>query len=312
MSGQPFPVDPQLTGIVIAYGNAELIADRVLPRVAPALTRKEFKYLQFDFAQMITVPDTKVGRKGEPNEVEFAGEEKDASTKDYGLDDVIPQDDIDQAPAGYDPRAFAAQGLMDMVLLDREKRVADKVNDLNTYPTANKATLSGTSQWSDFVNSDPTAAVMSAADGLVMRPNVGVLGRPVWSTVRRHPKIIAAISQSGTDKGVATVRAVADLWELDDLVIGSAWINTQRPGQAPVLTRAWGKHFTLLRQDRLSTSMNQRPTFGWTAQFGTRVAGSIPEPKVGLRGAVRVRAGESVAEVISAPDLAYHFHNAVA
>ncbi|OYY06703.1 MAG: capsid protein, partial [Rhizobiales bacterium 35-68-8] len=128
MSGQPFPVDPQLTGVVIAYGNSELIADRVLPRSGPNLSKKEFKYMRFDFAQMVTVPDTKVGRKGEPNEVEFTGEEVDASTKDYGLDDVIPQDDIDQAPSGYDPRAFAAQGLMDMILLDREKRVADRIN----------------------------------------------------------------------------------------------------------------------------------------------------------------------------------------
>ena len=33
MQLRPFPTDPRLTGIVIAYRNAELIADRILPRL---------------------------------------------------------------------------------------------------------------------------------------------------------------------------------------------------------------------------------------------------------------------------------------
>lgn len=311
MSGQPFPVDPELTGVVIAYQNEELIADQVLPRVGPPLSRQEFKYSKFDFAQAVTVPDTKVGRKGEPGEVEFSGTEVTASTMDYGLDDVVPIEDMNNAPAGYNPLTYAAQGVMDLVLLDREQRVASKVFNPAIYAAANKVTLSGTSQWSDS-NSDPLAAVQDARDSLIMTPNVLVIGRAGWTKMRRHPKIVSAISISGTVNGVATLRAVADLFELDEIIVGSAMINTARKGQAPVLTRAWGKHALLFRRDRLATSLNQRPTFGATFQYGTRVAGQIPEPKVGLRGAIRVRAGESVAEEICAADLAYFFQNVVA
>lgn len=311
MAAFPFPVDPELTGVVIAYQNAELIADQVLPRIGPALGKQSFKYTKFDFSEAVTVPDTKVGRKGEPGEVEFSGTEVDASTSDYGLDDVVPIDDVNNAPAGYNPLSHAAQGVMDLVLLDREKRVADTVFNPATYPSANKVTLSGTSQWSD-ATSDPLAAVQDANDGLVMRANVMVIGRPAWTKLRRHPKILSAISISGTDKGTATLQAVADLFELDQIIVGSAWINTARKGQAPTLARTWGKHALLMRRNGLATALNQAPTYGWTAEYGTRVAGQIPEPKVGLRGAIRVRAGESVAEVISAPDLAYFFQNAVA
>ncbi len=50
----------------------------------------------------------------------------------------------------------------------------------------------------------------------------------------------------------------------------------------------------------------------WTAAAVNRVAGSIDEPKIGLRGSVRVRSGESVAEVVAANELGYFFQNAVA
>lgn len=306
----PFPVDPELTAVVVAYENAELIADRVLPRVQPTLTKQTFTYRKYDFSELVTVPDTKVGRKGQPGEVEFTGTDVPAATTDYGLDDVVPADDVTQAPSGYNPLAFAAQGVMDLVLLDRELRVSSRVFNAANYAAANKVTLSGTSQWSDS-SSDPTAAVLDAKDGLLMAPNKMVLGRAVWSKVRRHPKILQAISISGTDKGVATLQAVADLWELDEIIVGSAWFNTARKGQAPAVSRAWGKHALLFRQDGLATSLNGRPTFGATFQYGSRVAGQIPEPKVGLRGATRVRAGESLAEVIMAPDLGYLFQSAV-
>jgi hypothetical protein len=55
-----------------------------------------------------------------------------------------------------------------------------------------------------------------------------------------------------------------------------------------------------------------QPTFGFTAEFGTRIAGTMDEPKMGLRGSVRVRVGESVKEVIAASASGYYFENAVA
>ena len=310
MPGFPFPVDPVLTGVVVSYQNADYVADQVLPRLAPGLARQLFKYMKFDFGQAITVPDTKVGRKGEPGTVEFFGTEVEDSTDDYGLDDVVPIDDINNAPPGYNPRTFAAQRLMDLVMLDREVRVAGTVFAAGTYPTGNKATLSGSSQWS-HVDSDPVAAIEDAMDGMIMRPNIAVLGRTTWAKLRRNPKIVSALSTSGTTSGLASRRAVADLFELDEIIVGQSWVNSAKPGQAVTRVRIWGGHCALLHRDRLASSLGETPTFGWTAQYGTRVAGELPEPKVGLRGAIRVRSGESVKEVISASDLGYLFTNAV-
>lgn len=310
MSGTPFPIDPVLVGIVSAYRNTAMIADQVLPRLNPRLPREQFKWWKFDFGQMITIPDTKVGRKSEPNTVEFGADEVEDRTEDYGLDDVIPNKDMKNAPAGYDPRAFAAQRLMDLVELDREVRVVSKVFNAATYSADNQEELLTTDKWS-HADSKPIVAVAEAANSMVMRPNHAVMGRDVWTALRTNPSVLRALTPSGAADGYANKRAVADLLELDDIYVGEGWVNIAKPGQAVERRRAWSSHCVLFHKAPLADSASPTPTFGWTAQFGERVSGSISEPKTGLYGAERVRSGESVKEVISAADLGYMFENAI-
>ncbi len=311
MAGAPFPIDPVLTGIVVSYRNAAMVADAVLPRVGPLLPRREFKWSKFAFGQQVTIPDTRVGRKSTPTEVEFEASEEPGVTIDYALDDFVPVDDVNNAPAGYNPMAVAAQTLADIIALDREKRVADLVFSAATYGASNKETLAGTSQWSD-PDSTPIADIQDARDGMLQDPNVLLLGRATWAALRRHPKIVSAVSVSGTASGVATRQAVADLLEVEEVVVGSAWVNTARPGQAPSVTRLWGKHAALISRNPLARAIGGPATFGWTAEYGGRVAGQIPDPKRGMRGGTTVRVGESVREVIAAADLGYLFRDAVA
>ena len=261
-----------------------------------------------------------VGRKGVPNEVQFGATEVGGFVKDYGLDDLVPNEDLNSAPPGYDPLGRAVEGTSELIALDREKRVADLVFNTATYPAANRATLSGTSQWSDYTNSDPYSAIMAARDGMLMPFNTGIIGRLAWSKLRVHPKITAALapssngnsSTSNAQGAPATLQAVADLLELDRILVGESWVNTAKPGQTASLARIWGKHMALLHLNPIASIRGNAITFGYTAEYGNRVSGSIPEPKVGLRGAQRVRVGESVNEIVCASDVGYYFQNIVA
>ena len=314
----PFPIQQELTAIALAYSNRSYIADMVLPRVP--VGSREFKWLRFNRDEMFTVPETMVGRKGVPNEVQFGATEVAGFVKDYGLDDLVPNEDLSAAPAGYDPLGRAVEGTSELIALDREKRVADLVFNTATYPEANRATLSGTSQWSDYTNSDPYSAIMAARDGMLMPFNTGVIGRLAWSKLRVHPKITAALAPSATGNtgtsnaqgAPATLQAVADLLELDQILVGESWINTAKPGQTATLSRVWGKHMALLHINPIASIRGNAISFGYTAEYGNRVSGSIPEPKVGLRGAQRVRVGESVNEIVAASDVGYYFQNIVA
>lgn len=307
----PFPIEPGLTAIALAYANERMIADLVLPRTGVA--RQEFKYNKYALGDAFTIPTTLVGRKGRPTEVEFGATEATDSTRDYGLEDAIPVDDVANAAGRFDPLGRATALLTELVMLDREKRTADLVFGAANYAAANKTTLVGAAQWSD-PTSDPIKAIQDALDAVVMRPNVGVLGRATFSALSRHPKIVAAAYPLGgnADKGGTVARAaIAQVLELEDLLVGEGWYNSAKPNQPATMLRLWGDFAAfLVRNKEVSTVGGV--SFGYTAEWNTRVAGSREDPDVGLRGGIRVRVGESVKELVVANDLGYLFSDTVA
>ena len=309
MAKAPFPIIPELMAVAIAYRNRAMIADLVLPRVTP-VGKEEFKYLVHGLAQGFTIPDTKVGRRGKPNQVEFTAEERDGSTTDYGLEDSIPNVDIANAPPGIDPRATSVEYIMNLLALDREVRVAGLVFNPATYPTGNKLALSGTSQFSNNA-SDPIGVITDALDACVVRPNTMVIGRPAFSVLARHPQIVSACLRNPGEAGIARRKDIADLLELDEVIVGEALVNTARRGQTATLTRTWGKHISLIYRNRQAAPQRD-VTFGMTVPFGQPVAGAWEDKDIGLRGGTKVRAGESVCELITCPDAAYFLQNVAA
>jgi hypothetical protein len=323
MAQAPFVIQQRLTAITLAYRNQQFISDLVLPRIP--VDSSAFKWSKFTLADGFTIPDTRVGRKSAPNEIDWTATEQTDSVVDYGLDDRIPQMDITNAMAAQavqgvmpiDPEARSTELLSDLIALDRENRVATTLFTLGTYPSAQRSTLSGTTQWSDFTNSDPVQAILTALDTCLIRPNVAVFGQATWSKLRTHPKVTAAVYPNGgnaTGGGAAVSRqALADLFELDEVLVGTSWYNSAKPGQTASLTRLWGKHASFIYRAPQVVSPTGTVTFGFTAQWGDRIAGNIGnDASIGLRGGTRVRVGESIKEVIAANDAAYFFQNAVA
>lgn len=315
----PFTVQPRLTQIAMTIKPVGMIADLVCPRIiVPA---EKFIYTKMATDEVFNIPDTRVGRTGAPNQVEFGGVDVTDSTEDYGLDDPVPNKDIKNSEGtNYDPEAAAAERTSLLVQLAREQRVANLYFGLGTYAANLRATLSGTSQWSDYTNSDPTNAILSMFDNMLVRPNIGVVGRAVWTKLRQHPKVVAAVVNGSANTGAAGTaaagalqrRAVADLLELDEIYIGESFYNAVKKGQAAAYSRLWGKHAAFMRIERSVKDVKTvMPTFGFTAQWGDQVAGTIVDPNIGLDGGVKVRVGEHVKELISFQEVGCFFQNAV-
>lgn len=308
MTTTPFPRDTQLTAIAIAYKNPDvtLIADSVFPRVP--VGRQEFSYYSYPDAQSFTVPDTRIGEKSAFPRVELAGSKLTARTEDFGLEIPLTASDVSEAPTGVDPKAKATEQAMNLTLLDREIRVANLAFSAAQYPASNKDTLAGADQWSD-ITSDPLTAMLDGMDQCLIRPNTIVFGHEVWSALSAHPKLVKAAG-SDTGEGRITRQRLAELLEVNEVLVGSSWFNTVKPNKTAALARAWGKAALAFFRDRTVTTAGGL-TFGITAQFGSRIAGS-KEVDMGLRGGTVVRAGESVKELILATRAAFFWDSAVA
>lgn len=305
----PFPVNPELTSVAVAYKNNKLIADEVFPIVPVGL--QNFSYKKYALADGFTIPDTKVGRTSAPGKVEFGFTEEPSSCVAYGLDEDVPQDDIDNAPAGYDPLGRAAMSVTDLVLLDRELRAATICFNAANYGAANKVALAGNDQFSDYANSDPIRALLTYLDSMIMRANKIFMGQVVWTILRQHPKVVSSILGNSGTAGVVTKEQLAEKLEIEKISVGSGWYNSAKKGQAPVMARLWGKSIAMHYQDAMADTRG-RVTYGLTAQWGSRIAGNIPDPKIGLKGGQSVRSGMYVKELVTADDLGYLISTAVA
>ena len=302
----PFPIDEHLTQIALAYRNQRMIADDVLPRIQ--VGKQLFEWMEFAKEDPFSVaPNTLVGRKSIPNEVEFGAESKTDATRDYGLDAIIPLADLENADDRFDPRGYHIEQIADQIALGREKRVVDIVFNEATYPAANKVALAADFKWTK-ADHNPIPALLDYLDRPLMRPNTLVLGVASWRALRTNPFVVKAAHGNSGDAGAANRAAVSDLLEIENLIVGQAWMNSAKQGATPDIARLWGAHAAALYINPLANNRGG-VTFGYTAQWGSRVAGEMPEPKIGLRGSVRVRAGESVVEKVAASDCAFFIQN---
>lgn len=317
MAQTPFVIVPELTAIAVAYRQPSFIADKVLPRV-PVAT-KAFRWNKYALGEAFTVPETLVGRRGTPNQIEFGSTEVNDSCYDYALDAPVPNDDILQWESAHasgmvgtaNPLFRATTNVNQLLATRREYRTANLVFNANSYGANNKTTLAGTSQWSDTVNSNPQNDIAVALDSMVMRPTIAVFGRATWSVLSRHPKLCQAVFHNNTNAGLINRQQFADLFELEEVMVGDAWFNTAPKGQPATVTRLWGKHAAFLHRN-MEANPDYGITFGFTAQFGGRIAGTIVDADIGASGGVRARTGEKIKEVVSANDLGYFFNQAVA
>lgn len=311
-------IDPQLTGLSIAYKLRDMVADMIAPY--RPVQAELFEVDELDYLHFFELHDDSVGRLGVPNQVHWNSTRKQYSVEDHGLDAPIPNRDMQNYQGvGPSPRALMTESINHFLALNREVAVANLVQDPANYKPNLQQVLSGTSQWSDYAASDPIDTILAAKNVPLIMPNALVLSTWGWRVIRQHPRIIEAIRGTGAGIGAIGVgmrEAVRELLELDYLIIGQARaVATPRNISAPAQTppRIWGKHAALITINpaaNLTASAEQ--TFLLTARHGGKIAGTIQDPDMGLQGGVRVRVGEKRKEVIISNEGCYFFENAFA
>ena len=306
-AGAPFPIDPVRTGIVMAYRNERLIADDVMPRFS--VDGEQFKWWEYAKAERLTHVDTEISRKGAAKEVEFDASEKDSSTKDYGLDDVVPQSDIDKAAGGnYDPLDHASEALTDLILLDREVRVAQTM-----FAAANHGYGGPVEAGQKFSNRDADllAYLLEQLDKPIMRPNTLTIGRAEWTQLRVNRSMVAAAHGNSGDKGVVSLAQMLELLELEAIHIGESRVNIAKKGKPAEVKRVWAGHAAFTYQAANVAIPAGTLTWGVTAQYDDRFAGTWYDESVGLKGGYRLRVGEQVKELVIAKECGLLLQNVI-
>lgn len=305
--------NPTLTNVSLQYKVEALIWSMVLPPIkVGSRTPRIRRYTKDD---RFRIPNDVVGARSRPNQVDFGSTTTSIMVEDRALEEPISEVERREAEAEgvMSLLTDATEFVTGLIEIAQEKRVADRVFAAATYPTGNKVTLSGTSQWNDETNSNPLNDILTGLDAAFVRPNVMVLGADPYRHLRKHPKILDAVKgRTGVAPrgGIVSPQDLADLFELQKVLVGRSRINSAKEGQTATYTRLWGKHCALLYVEERPTSRSI--TFGATFSETLRKVSTYFDNNIGPEGSTMVRVYWNGDEEILAPDVGYFIENAVA
>ncbi len=258
-------VDPVLSNVSIGYKNEQYIAEQIFP-VMP-VKKQQGKYYVYDKA-MWRQNNTRRAPGSGANTVEYGLSTASFYAEDHALKEKVPFEIIDQADAALKPEMDATENVTEMLMVDAEIALATLM--VSGAGLTQSTTLSGTSQWSDYTNSDPlgdvTTGVQTVQKAIGRKPNTLVLGQETFDTLVEHPDIVEKIKYS--QLGVTTEDLLARVFHVNKVLVGSAIKNSSIEGASDDLGYIWGKHAWLIYI--APTKRLKQPTFGWTFTYENR------------------------------------------
>ncbi len=305
-------IDAALTNVSVAYRNPDYIADVVAPQVA--VRKQSDKYYIYDAErERFRQSNDRRAPGAEADEVDFALSTDSYYCEDHALESVIPDEERENADPVIQPDIDRTEFLMDKIDLNKEIVLATRIRTGADIPGE---TLSGTDQWSDYTNSDPVSAV-EGKKGTIQQevqvlPNTLVLPYEVYQKVRLHPKVIEKVQY--VKLGVVGPDVLAQLFDVERVLVAKAFKNVAARGQAASLEYVWGK-------DAFLCYMPARPalkqtalayTFVWTVAPGS-VNGRVVEVwRENRRKADMIRVQKYYDQKIIAAGACYLWKDAVA
>ncbi len=290
--------DPILTNFSVGFQDQSLYGERIFP-LTPVNTQSG-RYRTFDRSTWIIYESVREPG-GVANEIIGAKWSEDTfETKERSLQIPVYDEERQQlqsqggyanpvfgGPNTFNPEVDATKLATRSLLLDHELAVSTLVRDTAQYASANKITLSGTSQWDNltggtypYVTSNPLLDILTGMRAIYAQtfryPNTLIIPALGVSYVENHPRIVdrfknfsltindafqlltgfqgtvlAVDSVYNTANNVDATNSISSFWGKD------VWLGIVDP--APALnTMTFGKTFSQLYPDG-----STRPTDRW-------------------------------------------------
>ena len=302
-------INQPLSNFSVQYRNAAMIWPMVMPIVkVKKLSDAFFKY---DKDERFRIPDNELGATAMPNEVDFSTSQDNYSCKGHGLGGWVSKESEENADSPLSPKLDETELQNELLDVAQEKRVSDIAFSPATYPAANKIQLSGTGQWGQSADA-PINNILLGLDTAFLRPNTIVFGEAVWRIFRVLPEVLDAIGSSvgsAPRGGLASLKAVGDLFEVDNVLVGRAKYNTAKEGQAASYSKLWGNHVSLMHVKKSPSLKSVH--FGNTFVESIKQTRTSFDEKRGVKGATFVKTTWNSDEKVVASDVAYFIEDAV-
>jgi hypothetical protein len=240
------------------------------------------------------------------------------ATKENGWEEPIDERDEKRYRYLLQVDRIANARAAGVVARNQEQRVADLVFNTGTW-TGASLTTAITHEWDDAVNAVPItnveAAVQKVYDASGLKANALVINWKVFRNLRNCEQIIERINSEGA--GTASkasdinVQMLAQVFDLDHIIVAGASKNTANEGQAASISQIWSGEYAMVC--RVSTSADMRDpcigrTFHWSDD-GSSIGGTVEEYYEEQSRARIIRVRHETDEVIMYPQAGHLLSN---
>ncbi|CAN5193364.1 hypothetical protein BH09SUM1_BH09SUM1_07220 [soil metagenome] len=303
--------DVALTNVSIAYRNSAFIAPQIAPEVQ--VRRQSDRYFIYDSEQE-AFRSTGDGRApgAEASEVDFALSSDSYYCDDHALESVVPDEERENSDSPLQPEIDRVEFLTDKILLNQEIALAAKLRNSAVIPYQNLGDASAV--WTDPAV-DPAEKIELAKSAILTAvqqlPNTLVLPYAVYSALRNHPKVVERVKYSSL--GVVGSGTLAELFDIERVLIARAAKNIAARGQAPSMQSVWGNDAILMHVPTRVSLKSVAPalTFVWSQAIGSSRGHGVQSWREERRKAAMLRVQKYYDIKVVAPKAAFILQDAI-
>lgn len=266
-TGRDVHVDMPLSQVAQNYKPDGFIADMVFPIVP--VGKQSDRIIVFSRAEALRLEDDKRAPTTEANKIQRTVSSDTYFADNYALKDAVALEDLTNADPAYTQLLYneRAEYVVSKLWLNWERRITNIVTSGSNVGSF-AAVASG---WTDLTNSDPLGDVNTGIDNVFdstgKRPNNVDFGEQAWRNFRRNTNVRNLINGVNNGGGFVSREQVANLLEVDRVLVGASFVNTAEEGQDEVLTTMWGD--TVLIHHTPAQPSRDVPSLGYSFRWNT-------------------------------------------
>lgn len=255
------------------------IAEKILKPMVVPMQSSEFPVIPIE--AMLSQQNTKRAMRGFYNRSDYEVEMGFYSTKENGWEELIDERELKLYRNLFDAEIIAVNRATGIIMRAQEMRVAAKL-----FNAANFDGAGVTVPWSTLATATPISDIAAAINVVRgkcgMIPDTLVLPYAAFQNVRRCAQVSELLKYTfpGKDINSMTAEQLAQVLDVQRIVVGDEQVNIAKKGKAAILGEIWNPEYALLTSTAQSESFDE-PCIGrivrWDEESGAGEGGTIVE-----------------------------------
>jgi hypothetical protein len=294
------------------------VASRVLPVMDVASQAGNFG--KIPLAQLLQERDTKRSPGSGYARGKWTFDKATYACEEHGAEEPVDDREAKMYAEYFEAEGVSTMRAFSAVLRNAELRAADLLFNATTW-SGGSLTTAITNEWDSNHTTDAVpiddveAAVNKVYDGSGLWPNALIINRKVFRNLRNLDQIIERINSEGAGNASKpsdiSAAMLAQLFDLDFVIIAGNTRNTATEGQAATPGQIWDSEYAMVARIAVSNDMREPcvgRTFHWS-QDGSSIGGTVESYRDEVvRGDV-IRVRHDVDEIVLYKEAAHLLSN---